>query len=357
MHQERSRSSAVETDSRYDERQLALAPYLERLTAPEVGPPPLHPAIGLNQWELGVLEEGLAQKNGNDDRWPTLLAESIAFQSKYFAETDEMDREECTPPESIERHRETLTFNAAIGLALMEEIQRVIDTTILSGNMGHAKRLTGFRNKVAQTVKAVKDRISPEDYQDAESIHTEMLAPVSDGGQTIAAAMPMLDIDPNEANQQRPPALRERDEGPPKPIRMDRNSNLKLGHAVEVEEKTNYSKWLLIVLGTLLLAWSILILPRMFKEPLPLLTMPDLPQSTALQALDAKPPSLYVVVDKQSWTAMPSEQRLEWVEAVGQTAAAAGYTGVSVRTGEGACVAQWLKQKGTQLLTSAASGS
>jgi len=313
----------VETDNRYDERQTVLAPYLERLTTPEQGPPPLHPAIGLDPWEQSALQEALDPNTGNGAPWPALLAESVAFLSKYLSETDEMERGECT--------------------------------SILSGNMGEAKRRTGFRNKLARTVKAVKDRISPEDYQDAEAMHRAMLAPAGDNGQTAAAAVPLPDADQSEAHQPPPRANKEPDEGPPKPIKMNRYANLKLGHAAE--DETNYAKYLLLVLGATLLVWSVLILPRIFKDPLPVLTMPDLPLSTAIEALDARPPSLYVVVDKQNWNAMPSEQRLQWVEAVGQTAAAAGYTGVNFRTSDGASVAQWLKRKGSQLLTSSESGS
>ena len=58
----------MEADSRFDERQTALAPYLEQLTDP------LHPAIWLDSWELSVLEEALDPNSGKGHRWPALLA-------------------------------------------------------------------------------------------------------------------------------------------------------------------------------------------------------------------------------------------------------------------------------------------
>jgi hypothetical protein len=349
MRPEQCRSNAVQAESRYDERRIALAPYLEQLTAP------LHPAIALEPWERSALAEALDPHHGNGDRWPALLAESLAFQSKYLSETDEMERQEYTSPESMKKHRERLTIDAAIGLALMEEIQRVIDATILSGKMGQAKRFTGFRNKLAQTVKTIKERISREAYEDAENMYHEMLAPLEKIEQEQAGSLPMLVINPNEVYQPRPRPLREPDEEPPKPIKLNRYANLKLGHAVE--EQPNHSKRLLLLLGAAVLVWSILILPRMLREPIPHLAMPDLPHSAAILKVETRPPSLYVVVDGDSWNALPSDERLGWVKAVGQAAAAAGYTGASFRTEEGASVAQWLKQRGARLLTISGEGS
>jgi hypothetical protein len=345
----------VEADGRYHERQTALAPYLERLAMPEEGPAALHPAIALDPWERSVLEEALDTDHANGDRWPALLAESVAFQSKYLSETDEMEREEFTSPASLQQQGELWTINAAIGLALMEDIQRVIDATILAGNMGQAKRLTAFRHKVAQIVKTIKGRISAEAYLDAESMHHEMLAHQEQRDQRTPGRLPMLDVHQDEANQPPPSALKEPDLGPPKPIKLNRYANRKLGHEIEI--KPDYSKKMLLLLGVAALAWAILILPRMLEEPLAVLTLPDLPQTGAIQEVNARPPSLYVVVDSDGWRAMPSEQRTQWIEEVGQAASAAGYTGVNVRTGEGASVAQWLKQKGARLLTSSGAGS
>jgi hypothetical protein len=355
MKQDQTRSSAVEVESRYDERQTALAPYLDRLAAPEEGHPSLHPAISLEPWELSVLEDAL---NGNDtdgDRWPILLAESVAFQQKSLSENDELEREEFTSPESLLKRAEQLTVNAAIGLALMEDIQRVIDETILAGDMGEAKRLTGSRNKLAQVVKAIKDRLSPEDCQEAESMHQEMLTPGKEQNSTDAGPAASIDVDPDEANQPPHNRLEEPDEGPPKQIKLNRSARLPLGHAAE--ERQDYSTRLLMVLGVAVLAWTILILPRFFKEPLPVLTMPDLPQSAAIQKINALPPSLYVYVSREGWRSMSREQRSQWIEELGKTAAAAGYTGVNVRTSGGDTVAQWLKQTGARLLTSSGPGS
>jgi hypothetical protein len=345
----------VEAEDRYDERRTTLAPYLEQLGGADDGPPPLHPAITLDAWELTTLEEALDREQAGAAHWPALLAESIAFQTKYHADLEELEEEEYTSPDRLERQRQQWTVSAAIGLALMEDIQRVIDTTILAGNMSEAKRLTGFRNKLAQTVKEIKERIGAEAFSDAESMHFEMLSPSEAREHECPAVGPMPGTDPAEAAQAPISALREPDEGPPKQIKLNRYAHLKLGHAVE--EKQDHTKRLLLVLGIAALAWMILILPRLFREPLPILTLPDLPQSEAIQQVDAKPPSLYIVINERSWKTIPREKRLKWVEEIGQAASAAGYTGANIRTAEGTSVAQWLKQRGARLVVNREGGS
>jgi hypothetical protein len=345
----------VEADGRYDERRTALAPYLDQLGVADGGLPPLHPAIMLDSWELTALEKALDQANGGRAHWHALMAESIAFQTKYFSDLEVLENEEYTSPETLETQREQWTISAAIGLALMEDIQRIIDSTISAGNMGEAKRLSGFRNKLAQTVKEIKERIGNDAFSDAESMHRDMLSPQASLKLENLAAGPQADVHPDEANEPRPFTLSEPDEGPPKQIKLNRSANVKLGHDVEV--KPDHTKRLLLVLGAAALAWMILILPRMFREPLPILTLPDLPQSAAIQQVDAKPPSLYIVVNTESWRAIPREQRLKWVDEIGQAAAAAGYTGANIRTAEGSSVAQWLKQTGPRLLVNSGGGS
>jgi hypothetical protein len=348
---EPSRSKAVDADSRYDERRAALAPYRERLGEAENGPL-LHPAIMLDSWELSALEEALGEDPDDSATWPALLAETIAFQTKYHSELSELEGQEYTFSDSLEQRREEWTVCAAIGLALMDEIQQVIDATILAGNMGEAKKLTGFRNKLSQTVKEIKDRIGKQAFSDAESMHHEMLAPRNEDEQENLDVGPMQELPPADAQRA---ALREPDEETPKPIKLNRYSSLKMGRPVE--EMPDHLKRLLVVLGIVALAWLILVLPRMFREPLPVLTLPDLPQSAAIQQVDAKPPSLYIIVNDRSWKAIPREQRLQWIEQIGQVASDAGYTGANIRTSEGLSVGQWLKLKGARLVVNSGGGS
>jgi hypothetical protein len=334
----------VETEKREIDRQAALAPYLERF---EEGAPPLHPSIALDQWERCALDEAL-DANGNGKQYSSLLVEGVAFQTKYFSDLDELENEEYTSADSLEKTRECLIANAAIGMALMDEMQRIVDSMVLSGNMGEAKKLTGFRNKLSQIVHEIKDRVGPDGLDEAEALSKEMVAPLElNKPERVAPAA--SETDPDETS------LAEPEEEPPKPIKLNRHANLRLGRPVE--ETPNHSKKLLLLFAVAIAAWMILIVPRFFRTTIPELTAPEIPAFEAVKLVEARPPSLYIVVNGQTWKGIPADRRLHWVEQVAETASTAGYTGIHVRTDKGASVAQWLKRKGARLVKISASGS
>jgi hypothetical protein len=314
----------------------------------------LHPGVVLDSWEKRMLQHVLENGQVGGYGWPALLAESIALRSKYASEIEAIEQLELTTPELPIEQREQLTIDAAIGLAILQDLQRIIDQTVLTGDMAEAKRLTNFRNKLAQTVKEIKELIGADAYREAELMHHIMVVPPEELSREKIEADPEPETDEPKVEQPIP-AIEEPDEGPPQQIRMDRSSDQKLGRILEV--KKDHSKYLIIALAVVLLAWSILVLPRFFRKPLPELGLADLPQSSATKTISVRPPSLYVVVDGKEWRAMPSKQRLQWVEEVGGIAAGAGYTGVHVRTNKDTSVAQWLKHKGAKLVATSKEGS
>jgi hypothetical protein len=328
----------VQAEKRLVDRQSTLAPYLERLE----GQPPLHPAIVLDTWERSTLDAALGA-GGNGKQYADLMMEGVAFQTKYYSELDE-----------LEENRETLIVNAAIGLALMDEMQRVIDSMVLSGNMGEAKKLTGFRNKLSQIVHDIKDRVGSEGYDEAEELSRELVSPAEQAG-TAASPAARTEIEPDEADGVKTGAAVEPDEGPPKHIRLNRYKSLRM--ARPVEERESHFKKLLIVFAVAVAAWMILVLPGMFRSHLPELKAPELPTLEGVLEVDARPPSLFIVVSGKSWNDIADDRRLQWVERIGEKAAAAGYTGIHVRTEKGAAVAQWLKESGARLVKKSATAS
>ena len=88
-------------------------------------------------------------------------------------------------------------------------------------------------------------------------------------------------------------------------------------------------------------------------ERLPILTERNIPQSTAILELIARPPSLYVEVDVVEWKALSSAERRQLVKEVGEVADASGYTGVQFRDTNGSSVAQWLRSQGVWLANAA----
>ena len=77
-------------------------------------------------------------------------------------------------------------------------------------------------------------------------------------------------------------------------------------------------------------------------------------QSVAIRELMARPPSLFIEVDSQAWSAMSAADRRRLVKEVGEMAKASGYTGVQFRDSTGISVAQWLLTQGVWLASSTA---
>lgn len=103
-------------------------------------------------------------------------------------------------------------------------------------------------------------------------------------------------------------------------------------------------------LVVLALVLGVAVATRTHVEPLPVLTLGDLPVSHVLLDVQALPPSLYVEVDEASWGRLTSKERQALVEEIGVTAEAAGYSGALLRTVHGLSVAHWMQASGARLL-------
>lgn len=95
--------------------------------------------------------------------------------------------------------------------------------------------------------------------------------------------------------------------------------------------------------------WVVFAAGRTHVEPLPVLTLGDLPSTEVVVSVTAHPPSLFVQVDGNSWRRLSTREREVLVEETGTTAQSAGYTGALFRTTAGASVAQWMKSNGVLL--------
>ena len=106
-----------------------------------------------------------------------------------------------------------------------------------------------------------------------------------------------------------------------------------------------------VLVATLIVSavgWVMFAAGRTHVEPLPVLSLSDLPRSEAMVAVTARPPSLFVQVDARSWNRLSSREREVLFENTGTTAQLAGYTGALFRTEAGTSVAQWMKTGGVR---------
>jgi hypothetical protein len=326
----------LNSDSSARERKNALAPILDRLALlrdegqgeglDALGFPP---DFTLDPWEERALNQALGEEGNSERDWRSLLAEGIAFQALYFSHSDRSEEAESADDEETGREQRIRT--AAIGLALMEELQRVIDEALLAGKMDEARRLTGFRNRLAQIAARIRVEVGTEGFQRAESLSVQMVTPFD------LLKTPKKD-EPKEDEHK-----------PRKAVRFEGRTNYRLGRPVKVERRSHL-KTLLVVLAASILAWSILILPRSWRPTLPVLTHQDLAFSPAIREITARPPSLFLVVDGPEWSRMPAARREELVRQVAESAEAAGYTGAHFRTGGGLGVALWTRLNGVGLI-------
>jgi hypothetical protein len=323
------------TESLEGMRQEALAGYLEQMSLirdSADGPAAVALIFGphrleLDRWETAVLERALADPD-DAEGWTTLLAEGLAFQAKHLVDS-EADGDAATPEQEGAIRDQQLT-NAAIGLSLLEETQRAINTMVLSGALDQAKKFSTFRNKIGHTVSTLKDSLGPEDYERAETMAQEMV--------------PELEQQPSAARSDEP--LRFDD----LPATGTGSDSRRVARARRVKKRpVNRTRPLLLVFAGLAVVWLVIAVPRLTHRPLPVLQSQDLPAHEAIDGISARPPSLYVDLDVKAWNGLSRGQRLELIDEIGSVAAGAGYTGAQFRVAERGTVGRWLEHRGAEL--------
>jgi len=336
--------TTVDRENREHERMLAIAPYIERLEDQCAGwspggkrPPELSGSLDLNPWELQALHRGLEADPGEHGDWERLLAEGVALQARYVDDLALLEQDVALTPEELDVAHAPLLRTAAVGIALLEELQRVIDAMILGGKMGEAKRLSSFRGKLSSSVAEIRDRVGDQAFAEAETTAAEMIAPVAE-------------------HPARRPSLEELDEEPPRQIRLDRHAGKVSGFEV-VDPPRDRIKPLLTIFALAFVAWLVLVLPRAWKTEIPALEAREVTTSPVVEQVLVRPPSLFLIVDEAAWSAMPVESREALVRQVGGKAESNGYTGVNVRTGDGTTVGQWTRARGIRLIAGGDAGT
>lgn len=314
---------AVDTPAR--ELRETLTPYVEKLSiAPAPGESGETPAIVVgperletNAWDREAVAQAL--NGATEDEWPGLLVEAYALEAKYRTEF----AENVPDGESFsESQTKRLTDDATIGLVLMEQTQRAINTMVLSGQIDQAKHLSTFRNRIGHMVTAMKEQLGDRAFCIAEARSLKIAPPVEPG--------------PVRAPEAEPRPVKKA----PRPVCRP---------APEVDERTEYTRPLLLILAAAIVAWVIVVLPRLSEEPMHVLTTQELPHSTLIEETTARPPSLFVELRSDEWNGLGRDERLRIVEEIGQAAQARGYTGAQFTSSAGGTVGNWLQEAGATL--------
>ena len=336
-------SQLVEADRPVKNRHAVLAPYLDRLAQALQGRNDAVPTIA-DTWESKIVGRVLGSSNHDgageageadeadeaDEDWWTLVVDGVAFLNKLEADMGRLKTSEAIAADKVTTLHAQLMTDAAIGLALMEECQRAVDAIVLSGRIDQAKKVTAFRSKIVQAVAGIKETIGPVAYQAAETLSARMIP---------------------EARLLRGPALKNAKLPPGRTtVKPVRHASARAVRAPEPDPSPNYTRPLLVLLGLLLVAWAVFVLPLLNRPELPLISETQVPVSDAIAGLTPRPPSLFVEIDRAAWDGLAEGGREQLVADVGSVAKASGYSGVVFRDASGKVHAQWLKEGGQTLI-------
>jgi len=233
-----------------------------------------------------------------------------------------------------------LMLDSALGAALLAELESRIEELTLFEDDRSAGALTQLREFLHATVSEVSATISGSERERAGELASSLtdrpLAPARTG----APAPPQQQ---RAVRQERAPA-KEAAVAAPKPTRA----------AVSVgsgRREVTSTAFLGIALVLALAIWlGLFVMPRFSGPAIEPLTISDFDDSIGLSDVEARPPSMFVQVDRDRWRSLDEAGRLAVVEDVAHVLARKNYTGALFETGEGRPVAQWLRDRGTQLI-------
>ena len=310
-------------------RRETLALHLEQLEETHRSGVDLQEALAgleLDAWELEQLALSLS---GESIFWRDLVPEGVAFRNKCQTDIGWGPGVQQLSVEELDDFREILIMDATVGFALLEETQRAVNQLIRDGEMGIAKRLSGFRNKIAKSVNDVKNIIGDKGYAEASRNGEQLVAPEKRATWT---------------KRQAP------ERSAPMPPRGTRAVRIEYRDGNSEISGPKHTKPLLMVLGLAVVVWGVFVLPKLQIETVPMLDMNDLAPAAEIRYVDAKPPSLFVELDSRGWRALDETQRLALIDDVGKTASAAGYNGAHFRLENGQTAGRWLKEGGSRLV-------
>lgn len=301
-------------------------------------------SVEIGSWERTALREARETHGRNADRALSLLAEGVALQVRFGELVERFDHGPLPRPAELQTFLDALVTDVAVGIALQEELQHEMNRLIGSGRLANAKHLSAFRAKVVQCVSELKERIGEDEVEEAER-RAERLSPERPSADP--ASLPELEEDEPDAPSWATYRDGEDDaEHPPRPSQHPAEAAPM--QPVHAEPRARIRP-LLLVLAALVVVYGIVNFPRLETPELTVLTLEHFSHLDVVQGITARPPSLFIVLDRRRWQAASVDERRELLQEMGRIAGDAGYNGIHARTRDGAPVGQWMKKTGVQL--------
>ncbi|MDH3626855.1 MAG: hypothetical protein OEV00_02095 [Acidobacteriota bacterium] len=349
-----------------NERNALLAPYLAQLFD-QFGAAPTSPEADTASdladiWETEIIRQVVESEEG--DGWTQLVVEGTAWRMKFDDEAEQLENDrESLATKDVDALNAQLMTNAAIGMTLMKETQRVIDGMILSGHFDLAKRVSNFRNRMGQTLNQIEHCIGPSAYAAAELMSESMTVPKPDTklvSSVIRESHPLGHGAKRGARwEARREAKQEETQQAKQEEKQEQKQEEKARKALPIErlptityddeETRSHLPKMLMVLGVLVAIWGVFVLPKATSDGIPVLTMDQLPRNSAIVRIEARPPSLFLAVSDDEWWSMARAEREELMTEIGATASVAGYKGAQFFLHDGTTVGRWLESTGCWL--------
>ncbi|RKZ06084.1 hypothetical protein DRQ32_11600 [bacterium] len=369
--------SCADTRNAMEQRRVILGPCLAAMGFSEHGaPPPELPEslvfngaqITLESWERNLL---LGNFGGETAVLLAHFSEGLAFRALSGSRLSRLEAE-LPKPRELERTRLAMMEETAVGIALQQELQRDIDRLVAKGEMGDAKKLTGFRRKIDKTLAQLEQRIGVQAHEQALARSVELLTPRDTArverrrkAPPVETGLTLEDLYALEATLakqvvEQPPepsadelieaSLREQTEGVPATVRLDESET-------SSSEPARRFRSLLILLAVCAVAYTVFLFKTHEAAPPPRLSIGSFEHIDGVLSVKARPPSLFVRVKASSWSKLPAEEKTQVVEEFGRIAGESGYQGVQIKTGDGTNVAQWLRKTGVRIMVAREIGS
>ncbi len=321
-----------------EEREKALAPYLDQLVAARAersADPPAIPVGGgidmvLDAWEWEAVREYETGLDPDGHPWPIFVLEGLAFEAKCARRDQQSETGDLAPDE--------LVLEAAVGLAIFRELQTTVDEFLRCGRMKDVKRLSAIRNRIRQGVERLRSLIVADLQGAVEAKARAMIA---------NRTLPQPEAPDEGGDEERDMAGRPR----PRPTQYRKDAKPVRITVYDVPEKISQALGrLLAVLVVCVAIWAGLTLTRHSYDGPPELTIEQFRHVAFVRGVEARPPSLYVDLDTHSWKGLSLEERTRAIREVGIVAEKAGYSGVHFWTRDRGTVGRWSKRNGVEVI-------
>lgn len=305
--------------------------------------------VTLGEWERGIADQvfGASERTNNA---ALRIVESLALEAKIKEDLarhriatslqvpriagDAADGTTDEPTEVVRvkapaHVQDEIKRDAALARALLSELQRVIDASVVGGNMKAARQLNQFKPNLHHALNDLRELLDADERRETEELATSVIVFPED------AQLP--DIKPPKKKQRRQEASDD--------IAMTMKPSLPL---------TAYDKrrvrMMVLAFSGLCLLWLALTVPRLMREEMRAFTAEDFHHIRGVHAVVARPPSLFVTLDAGVWASLKDRDRKQLIDDIAFDVQRAGYSGARFTTQNGTTVAQWLRARGTEMV-------